>query len=112
MSFYPQTPSALRDRLGHQQLREKLDLDIEELEFSVRLYGRLKDAGIHTVRALVQFTEEDLLHAGFTSTMRSGTLWAQSVFSQECTSKTNVVASHGHNLQFVAPREQDKDSRQ
>jgi Bacterial RNA polymerase, alpha chain C terminal domain len=61
--------SAIRDRLGYQQVRQKLDLNIEELEFSVRTYGFLKDADIHTVRALVQFTEEDLIHAGFTSTM-------------------------------------------
>jgi hypothetical protein len=70
-SIDPQAPSAIRDRLGHQGLHQNLDLDteIEALEFSVRSYGYLKDAGIHTVRALVQFTEEDLIHAGFTPRM-------------------------------------------
>jgi DNA-directed RNA polymerase subunit alpha len=50
-------------------LHQYLDLDIEELEFSVRTYGRLKDAEIHTVGALVQLTEEDLNHAGLTPRM-------------------------------------------
>jgi DNA-directed RNA polymerase alpha subunit len=50
-------------------LHQYLDLDIEELEFSVRTYGRLKHAEIQTVGALVQLTEEDLIHAGFTPRM-------------------------------------------
>lgn len=58
--------------VGHRNYRRvspHLDLAIEELVFSVRTYGRLKDAGIHSVRALVQFTRKDLIHAGLTSRM-------------------------------------------
>jgi hypothetical protein len=69
LSIDPHTSSAIRDRLGHQRLHQYLDLDIEELEFSVRTYGRLKHAEIQTVGALVQLTEEDLIHAGFTPRM-------------------------------------------
>ena len=49
--------------------REYLELDIEEMEFSVRTYNCLKNADIHTVRALVQLSEEELLHAMLTPEM-------------------------------------------
>ncbi len=43
------------------RLREHLDRSIDELELSVRSYNCLKNAGIETVRDLVQMTEAELL---------------------------------------------------
>ena len=43
------------------KLREHLDRSIDELELSVRSYNCLKNAGIETVRDLVQQTEPELL---------------------------------------------------
>jgi hypothetical protein len=62
-------PSESGERQDHKRWRQYLDLDIEEMEFSVRTYGLLKDTDIQTVRALVQFSEHDLIQAGFTSGM-------------------------------------------
>ena len=39
------------------------------MEFSVRTYNCLKNADIYTVRALVQLSEEELLHAMLTPEM-------------------------------------------
>lgn len=41
--------------------RLKIDIDIEELDLSVRSFNCLKRAGIYTVRDLIQKTEEELL---------------------------------------------------
>jgi DNA-directed RNA polymerase subunit alpha len=43
------------------KIREYLDRSIDELELSVRSYNCLKNAGIETVRDLVQKTESELL---------------------------------------------------
>ncbi|GAB4375397.1 MAG: DNA-directed RNA polymerase subunit alpha [Acidobacteriota bacterium] len=43
------------------RVREHLDRSIDELELSVRSYNCLKNAGIETVRDLVQMTEAELL---------------------------------------------------
>ena len=43
------------------KIREYLDRSIDELELSVRSYNCLKNAGIETVRDLVQRTEAELL---------------------------------------------------
>jgi DNA-directed RNA polymerase subunit alpha len=40
----------------------ELDKQIEDLDLSVRSYNCLKRAGIHTVRQLVEFSENDLLN--------------------------------------------------
>ncbi len=44
-----------------EKLREHLDRSIDELDLSVRSYNCLKNAGIETVRDLVQKTESELL---------------------------------------------------
>ncbi len=44
-----------------EKIREYLDRSIDELELSVRSYNCLKNAGIETVRDLVQRTESELL---------------------------------------------------
>jgi hypothetical protein len=69
VSIDSKMPSESGERQDHQRWHQYLDLDIEEMEFSVRTYGLLKDTDIQTVRALVQFSEQDLIHAGFTSGM-------------------------------------------
>ena len=43
------------------RVREYLDRSIDELELSVRSYNCLKNAGIESVRDLVQRTEPELL---------------------------------------------------
>jgi DNA-directed RNA polymerase subunit alpha len=40
----------------------ELDKQIEDLDLSVRSYNCLKRAGIHAVRQLVEFSENDLLN--------------------------------------------------
>lgn len=40
----------------------ELDKQIEDLDLSVRSYNCLKRAGIHNVRQLVEFSENDLLN--------------------------------------------------
>ena len=57
------------ERQDHKRSHQYLDLDIEEMEFSVRTYGLLKDTDIQIVRALVNFSEQDLINAGFTPRM-------------------------------------------
>ena len=44
-----------------EKLREYLDRSIDELDLSVRSYNCLKNAGIETVRQLVQKSESELL---------------------------------------------------
>ena len=46
---------------GHETNAE-LDKQIEDLDLSVRSYNCLKRAGIHSVRQLVEFSENDLLN--------------------------------------------------
>ena len=69
LSQNPRTLSVARKTRQHLSPREYLKLYIEEMEFSVRTHNRLKNADIQTVRALVQLSEEKLLHAGFTPEM-------------------------------------------
>ena len=45
-----------------QETNAELDKQIEELDLSVRSYNCLKRAGIHSVRQLVEFSENDLLN--------------------------------------------------
>ena len=45
-----------------QETNAELDKQIEDLDFSVRSYNCLKRAGIHSVRQLVEFSENDLLN--------------------------------------------------
>ena len=40
----------------------ELDKEVEDLDLSVRSYNCLKRAGIHNVRQLVEFSENDLLN--------------------------------------------------
>ncbi len=40
----------------------ELDKKIEDMDLSVRSYNCLKRAGIHSVRQLVEFSENDLLN--------------------------------------------------
>jgi DNA-directed RNA polymerase subunit alpha len=49
---------------GGEEEEDNTDLDkaIEGLQLSVRSYNCLKRAGIHTVRQLVEFSENDLLN--------------------------------------------------
>jgi DNA-directed RNA polymerase subunit alpha len=49
------------DDTEDEKLREHLDRSIDELDLSVRSYNCLKNAGIETVRQLVQKTEPELL---------------------------------------------------
>ena len=54
------TSGMLYKELG---LKDKLlEMTIEELDLSVRSYNCLKRAGIHSVRQLVEFSENDLLN--------------------------------------------------
>ena len=43
-------------------LNAELDKQIEDLDLSVRSYNCLKRAGIHSVRQLVEYSENDLLN--------------------------------------------------
>ena len=45
-----------------QESNADLDKQIEDLDLSVRSYNCLKRAGIHSVRQLVEFSENDLLN--------------------------------------------------
>ena len=45
-----------------QESNAELDKQIEDLDLSVRSYNCLKRAGIHAVRALVEYSENDLLN--------------------------------------------------
>ena len=45
-----------------QETNAELDKQIEDLDLSVRSYNCLKRAGIHAVRQLVEFSENDLLN--------------------------------------------------
>ena len=47
---------------GDEQDNTELDKQIEDLDLSVRSYNCLKRAGIHSVRQLVEFSENDLLN--------------------------------------------------
>lgn len=58
-------PSESGEHQGCRKPYEYLDLDIEELEFSVRTYNHLKTSDIQTVRTLIQCSEDDLTDAGF-----------------------------------------------
>ena len=46
----------------NQETNAELDKQIEDLDLSVRSYNCLKRAGIHSVRQLVEFSENDLLN--------------------------------------------------
>ncbi len=45
-----------------QETNAELDKQIEDLDLSVRSYNCLKRAGIHSVRQLVEYSEDDLLN--------------------------------------------------
>ena len=45
-----------------QESNAELDKQIEDLDLSVRSYNCLKRASIHSVRQLVEFSENDLLN--------------------------------------------------
>jgi DNA-directed RNA polymerase subunit alpha len=47
---------------GVEEDNSELDKQIEDLDLSVRSYNCLKRAGIHSVRQLVEFSENDLLN--------------------------------------------------
>jgi DNA-directed RNA polymerase subunit alpha len=47
---------------GQEDDNSELDKQIEDLDLSVRSYNCLKRAGIHSVRQLVEFSENDLLN--------------------------------------------------
>lgn len=47
---------------GGEEDNAELDKQIEDLDLSVRSYNCLKRAGIHSVRQLVEFSENDLLN--------------------------------------------------
>ncbi|MCH3967605.1 MAG: DNA-directed RNA polymerase subunit alpha [Atopobiaceae bacterium] len=47
---------------GEEDDNSELDKQIEDLDLSVRSYNCLKRAGIHSVRQLVEFSENDLLN--------------------------------------------------
>ena len=47
---------------GVEEDNTELDKQIEDLDLSVRSYNCLKRAGIHAVRQLVEFSENDLLN--------------------------------------------------
>jgi len=47
---------------GVEEENTELDKQIEDLDLSVRSYNCLKRAGIHSVRQLVEFSENDLLN--------------------------------------------------
>jgi hypothetical protein len=69
LSQNPKTFSVFRKARQHLSQREYLELEIEEMEFSVGTYNCLKNAEIQTVPALVRLSEEKLIHAGFTQEM-------------------------------------------
>jgi len=48
-----------------ERQKEKLDIDVGELTISVRTHNCLKNAGIKTVRELVQKTKEQLLESQY-----------------------------------------------
>ena len=48
--------------VGVEEDNAELDKQIEDLDLSVRSYNCLKRAGIHSVRQLVEFSENDLLN--------------------------------------------------
>lgn len=48
--------------MGAEEDNAELDKQIEDLDISVRSYNCLKRAGIHSVRQLVEFSENDLLN--------------------------------------------------
>jgi DNA-directed RNA polymerase subunit alpha len=48
--------------VGNEEENTELDKQIEDLDLSVRSYNCLKRAGIHSVRQLVEFSENDLLN--------------------------------------------------
>ena len=48
--------------VGIEEDNTELDKQIEDLDLSVRSYNCLKRAGIHSVRQLVEFSENDLLN--------------------------------------------------
>ena len=48
--------------VGTEEDSSELDKQIEDLDLSVRSYNCLKRAGIHSVRQLVEFSENDLLN--------------------------------------------------
>jgi DNA-directed RNA polymerase subunit alpha len=48
--------------VGTEEDNVELDKQIEDLDLSVRSYNCLKRAGIHSVRQLVEFSENDLLN--------------------------------------------------
>ena len=48
--------------VGTEEDNSELDKQIEDLDLSVRSYNCLKRAGIHSVRQLVEFSENDLLN--------------------------------------------------
>ena len=48
--------------VGTEEDNTELDKQIEDLDLSVRSYNCLKRAGIHSVRQLVEFSENDLLN--------------------------------------------------
>ena len=45
-----------------QETNAELDKQVEDLDLSVRSYNCLKRAGIHSVRQLVEYSENDLLN--------------------------------------------------
>ena len=47
---------------GEEEENTELDKQIEDLDLSVRSYNCLKRAGIHSVRQLVEFSDNDLLN--------------------------------------------------
>ena len=47
---------------GQTDDNSELDKQIEDLDLSVRSYNCLKRAGIHSVRQLVEYSENDLLN--------------------------------------------------
>jgi DNA-directed RNA polymerase subunit alpha len=53
--------SAAGSELGQSELDALLDTNVEELELSVRSANCLKNAGIRSLRELVQRTEKDML---------------------------------------------------
>ena len=57
---HEEAPSIFRDE-GSTQNTE-LEKQVEDLDLSVRSYNCLKRAGIHSVRQLVEFSENDLLN--------------------------------------------------
>jgi Bacterial RNA polymerase, alpha chain C terminal domain len=58
---------AAAENPNRRRSRHAMNLDIEELEFSVRTQNKLKHAEVHTLNALLRRSEEDLLNAGFTA---------------------------------------------